>query len=138
MERTLIIFKPDCMQKNLVGPVMDRFCKAGLRLVGCKMMQLTEPLLKEHYAHLADKPFFPEIQNFMSSRPVLVGIFEGKNAIQLVRDLLGPTDSKIAPKGTIRGDLGDDKMTNICHASDSPEAAQSEIARFFKKDEIFA
>ncbi len=138
MEKTLIIFKPDCMQNNLVGTVLDRFNKAGLRPIASKMKHLDSKILREHYAHHADKPYFPEIESFMSSHPVMIMILEGNNAIQLVRDLLGPTDSKAAPKGTIRGDFGFDRMSNICHASDSPESAQAEIQRFFASDEVFA
>ena len=137
MERTLIILKPDCMKNNLAGTVIARFAEAGFRIVACKMMQLSSDILKTHYAHLADKPFFPEIENFMSSRPVMVLILEADNAVAKMRDLLGPTDSTIAPKGTIRGDLGTTKMENIAHASDSPEAAQDEIERFFSPEEVF-
>ena len=138
MERTLIILKPDCMKANLAGAVLDRFAKNELRIVACKMMQLTEALLKDHYAHLASKPFFPEIVNFMSSTPVMVLILEGNKAIDRVRDILGPTDSTKADKGTIRGDMGQNVMLNIAHASDSLESAQAEIQRFFKSDEVFA
>jgi len=137
MERTLIILKPDCIEKNLAGAVLDRFSKEGFRMIACKMMSLSEALLKEHYCHLADKPFFPEIASFMQSSPVLVLILEGKNAIDRVRNLLGPTDSTKAPKGTIRGDMGQTKMLNIAHASDSKEAAAIEIKRFFAAKEIF-
>lgn len=137
MERTLVILKPDCMKKNLVGAVLDRFNKAGFHVIACKMMKLSESLLKEHYSHLADKPFFPEITQFMQSSPVLVLILQGEKAIDRVRDLLGPTDSTQAPKGTIRGDMGETKMLNIAHASDSQEAALIEIKRFFAPNEIF-
>lgn len=137
MEKTLIILKPDCMERNLAGAVLARFADAGFRVVACKMMQLGSEVLKTHYAHLADKPFFPEIEGFMSSRPVIALILEADNAVAKMRDLLGPTDSTIAPKGTIRGDLGTTKMENIAHASDSVEAAQDEIERFFKSEEVF-
>ena len=137
MERSLIILKPDCMQKNITGEVIKRFNNANLRIVACKMLQLTDALLKEHYSHLAHLPFFPEIVEFMSSCPVIVMVLEGENAIGNIRSLLGPTDSKAAAKGTIRGDLGTDKMLNICHASDSTESAKAEIKRFFTAKEIF-
>lgn len=137
MNQTLIILKPDCMAKNLAGAVLDRFQKAGFAIVACKMMQLTSAVLREHYAHVADKPFFPEIESFMSSRPVIVLVLQGDQVIDRVRELLGPTDSQQAPKGTIRGDMGTDKMTNICHASDSPESAAAEIKRFFQSGEVF-
>ena len=131
MEKTLIILKPDCMQKKLAGAVIERFECAGFGIVACKMMHLSESLLKAHYAHLAEKPFFPEIVKFMQSHNVIVLVLSGESAIQRVRDLLGPTDSKLAPKGTIRGDMGTDKQQNIAHASDSKEAATAEIKRFF-------
>jgi len=136
MERSLILCKPDCMEKNLAGEVIARFEKAGLRLVSAKMLRLTPALLDEHYAHLKDKPFFPEIVAFMASRPVLALILEGDQAVSRVRDLLGPTDSRKAPKGTIRGDLGTTNMLNIAHASDSVDNAALEVKRFFKADEI--
>jgi len=136
MERTLILCKPDCMEKNLAGEVLGRFQKAGLQLVAAKMLRLTPALLNEHYAHLADKPFFPEIVSFMSSRPVLALILEGDQAVTRVRDLLGPTDSRKAPAGSIRGDLGTSNMLNIAHASDSVENAALEVKRFFRSDEI--
>ncbi|HCR37181.1 MAG TPA: nucleoside-diphosphate kinase [Opitutae bacterium] len=137
MEKTLIILKPDCMQANVAGAVLDRFFKEGFEMIACKMMRLSSELLKEHYAHHADKPYFPEIEKFMSSRSVLVLILRGDSIIERVRDLLGPTDSAQAPKGTIRGDYGTGKMENIAHASDSPESAEAEIKRFFKSDEIY-
>lgn len=125
------------MQKNIAGEVIKRFNNANLRIVACKMIQLTDELLNEHYSHLAHLPFFPEIVEFMSSCPVIVMVLEGENAIGNIRSLLGPTDSKAAEKGTIRGDLGTDKMLNICHASDSAESAKAEIKRFFNENEIF-
>ena len=128
MEKTLIILKPDCMERKLWGLVLDRFAKVDLDIVACKMMRLDEAMLKEHYAHIADRPFFPEIANFMGSRPVIVMVLKGPEAIARVRSLLGPTDSKVAPAGTIRGDMGADKMLNLVHASDSPEAAAAENA----------
>jgi nucleoside-diphosphate kinase len=138
MQKTLIIFKPDCMQQQHVGNVLDRFEKAGFAIVGCKMMRLTPAILREHYAHVADKPFYPEIEAFMSSRSVIVIALQGDQVVQKVRDLLGPTDSRKAPKGTIRGDFGTEMMKNVVHASDSVENAKAEIARFFKPEEIFA
>ena len=136
MERTLILCKPDCMQKNLAGEVIGRFQKAGLRIQAAKVLRLTDALLSEHYSHLTDKPFFPEIVQFMKSAPVLALILTGDNAVVTVRDLLGPTDSRKAAKGTIRGDLGETNMHNIAHASDSVENAEIEVKRFFRVDEI--
>ena len=137
MEQTLIILKPDCMERRLYGTVLSRFEKAGFDIQACKLAVLTKEQLREHYAHVADKPFYPDIEAFMSSRPVIVAVLSGENVILRVRDLLGPTNSKVAPKGTIRGDFGTEMMRNVCHASDSPEAAAAEIRRFFKVDEVF-
>ena len=131
MEKTLILFKPDCMNKKLMGSVLSRFEAAGFSVAGCKMMQLDSAILREHYAHIADRPFFPEIETFMASEPVVAMILEGENVIDSVRELLGPTDSTQAPAGTIRGDYGETVMINVVHASDSPEAAEAEIKRFF-------
>ena len=137
MELTVILLKPDCVQRNLIGEVIGRFEKSGLKVRACKMMQLTDALLKDHYSHLADKPFFPEIASFMQSAPVVAMILEGQDVIVKVRDMVGPTDSTKAPKGSIRGDLGKTKMENIVHASDTPENAAAEVKRFFKQEEIF-
>lgn len=138
IETSLILFKPDAVAKGLSGQVLARFEKAGFKVRGIKMMQLDDALLREHYAHVADKPFFPSIVEFMSQTPVIALALEGEDAIAEVRRLLGPTNSKEAAKGTIRGDLGEDMMINVCHASDSTEAAADELKRFFKADELFA
>lgn len=141
-ETSLILFKPDAVTKNLVGTVLARFEKEGFKILGIKMMRLSDEILAEHYSHIADKPFFPGVRGFMQESPVIALAIEGENAITRVRDLLGPTDSTQAPAGTIRGDFGfkdgDAKMRNVCHASDSVEAGQQEVKRFFKDDEIFA
>jgi nucleoside-diphosphate kinase len=137
MQRTLIILKPDCMEKRHAGYVLDRFERAGFSIVGCKMIRLTPAILRDHYAHVADKPFYPEIERFMGSRPVIVLALQGENVVQKVRDLLGPTDSRKAAKGTIRGDYGTDMMKNVVHASDSDENAKSELARFFTAGELY-
>lgn len=131
MEETLIILKPDCMEKRLAGEVISRFEKAGFEIVAAKVMQLDGPILREHYAHVADKPFFPEIESFMSRRPVMPLVLRGDAVISQVRELLGPTNSQEAAPGTIRGDLGTDMMQNIAHASDSPQTAVEEKKRFF-------
>ncbi|MGJ3241561.1 MAG: nucleoside-diphosphate kinase [Opitutales bacterium] len=131
MEKTLILLKPDCMEKRLAGEVITRFEKAGFRIEQAKVIALGPDVLREHYAHVADKPFYPEIEAFMRSLPVMALVLVRENAVQKIRDLLGPTDSNAAPAGTIRGDLGSDKMRNVVHASDSPENAEAEIKRFF-------
>jgi nucleoside-diphosphate kinase len=138
MEKTFIIFKPDAMEKRIVGRVLSRFETAGFDVIACKMARLTPELLRVHYAHVATKPFYPEIERFMSSRVVIMIALQGENVVQRVRDLLGPTDSRKAAKGTIRGDFGTDMMVNVVHASDSVENGVAEVARFFKPDEVFA
>ena len=137
-ETTLILCKPDAIEKQLVGTVLARFQAAGFRLRGIKMMQLSDAILREHYAHLVDKPFFPEVLAFMSRTPVVALALAGENAVNRVRDLLGPTNSKAAAPGTIRGDFGEDMMVNVCHASDSTESADVELRRFFRDGELFA
>ncbi len=142
LETTLILFKPDAIEKNITGKVLTRFQDAGFTIRGIKMMKLSDEILAEHYSHIADKPFFPSVRGFMQETPVIALALEGEDVIAKVRDLLGPTDSMAAAPGTIRGDFGfkdaDAKMRNVCHASDSTEAAAAEIKRFFKEDEIFA
>jgi len=138
LETTLILFKTDCVEKSLVGEILNRFENEGFKIRGMKMISLSTEILNEHYAHVADRPFFPEILNFMQACPIIALALEGENAIARVRELLGPTDSTTAEKGTIRGDFGVDTMRNICHASDSQESASDELKRFFGEDEIFS
>jgi nucleoside-diphosphate kinase len=137
METTLILLKPDCVKKGHCGDVLQRFEKAGFRIRGCKMMRLGQEILREHYAHIAAKPFFGEVEEFMQSTPVIAIALEADGAVEKVRALLGPTDSKKADKGTIRGDYGVDVMVNVVHASDSQENAAIELKRFFRGDELF-
>ena len=137
MERSLILLKPDCMRAGRVGDVVARLEGAGYQIVACKMIQLDDAVLQEHYAHITHLPNFPNIVAFMSSRPVLAMILQGENVIQGVRDLLGPTDSTKAPAGSIRGDLGTNSMQNVAHASDGTESASKEIERFFSPEELF-
>src|SRR5688572_19746940 len=137
MQKTLVILKPDCMANKHAGSVIDRFEKAGFEIVGAKMMRLTSEVLRSHYAHVADKPFYPEIEAFMSSRPVVVIALQGNDVVAKIRELLGPTDSRKAAKGTIRGDYGTEMMKNVVHASDSVENGKAELARFFRPDELF-
>jgi nucleoside-diphosphate kinase len=138
MQKTLIIFKPDCLEQRHVGNVIARFEQEGFAIIGCKLTRLTPALLREHYAHVADRPFYPNLERFMSSRPVIVMGLEGENVVQRVRDLLGPTDSRKAAKGTIRGDFGTDTTVNVVHASDSEANGAIELARFFRPEELFA
>jgi nucleoside-diphosphate kinase len=137
METTLILLKPDCVLNGHCGDVLQRFEKAGFRIRGCKMLRAGNELLREHYSHIAAKPFFPEVETFMQSSPVIAVAFAANGVIEKVRALVGPTDSKKAAKGTIRGDFGVDVMVNVVHASDSLSAAQVELARFFAPGELF-
>lgn len=141
-ETTLILFKPDAVTQDLVGTVLARYQAEGFKIQGIKMMTLSDEILAEHYSHIAEMPFFPSVRGFMQESPVVALALSGDNVISRVRDLLGPTDSKEAAAGTIRGDFGekadDSKMRNICHASDSPEAAQAELKRFFNEGELFS
>lgn len=142
MQQTLILLKPDAVMNNICGTVMARFEKEGFKIRGCKMMHLSSELLRDHYAHIADKPFYPEVEKFMQSAPVIAVILEGNDVIQRVREMLGVTDSALAAPGTIRAEYGmkegpNSKMVNVAHASDSEESAKAEIERFFKKQEVF-
>lgn len=137
-ERSLIIIKPDAVQRNLIGEIISRFEKKGLKVCGVKMMTAEDALIEEHYAHIKDKPFFPGIRDFMKSSPVVVMALEGINAVSAIRLLVGPTKAWEANAGTIRGDFSLSTQSNIVHASDSVEAGEVEIARFFKKDELFS
>jgi nucleoside-diphosphate kinase len=136
-ETTLVLLKPDCLAKHLCGEVIKRFEEAGLNIVGCKMMSLQDYVLADHYAHILAMPFYPELKAFMQSSPVIVLALRGKNAVALTRELVGPTDSRKAAKGTIRGDLGKDVMFNVVHGSDSLENAALELKRFFADPELF-
>ena len=136
-EETLVIIKPDALQRNLVGEILRRFEKKGLKMTGLKMMALNDVLLTEHYMHHKDKPFFVGLKNFMKSSPVVVVALSGLNAVKAVRLLCGPTYGAEADAGSIRGDFSMSTQTNIVHASDSPEVAKTEIKRFFKDSELF-
>tara|TARA_B100000686_G_scaffold213624_1_gene220600 strand:+ start:162 stop:593 length:432 start_codon:yes stop_codon:yes gene_type:complete len=137
MEESLVLLKPDCLEGRKCGEVLKRFEEAGFAVFGVKMMRLSDEVLREHYAHLTDLPFFPEIQGFMQSSPVVAIALRGDSAIGRIREMVGPTDSTVAEKGTIRGDFGQDKMHNVVHASDSVDNGQAELKRFFAEDELF-
>jgi nucleoside-diphosphate kinase len=136
MERTLVLIKPDGIQRGLVGEIVARFEKKGLKMVGCKMMALDEAVLREHYAHIADKPFFPGVAKFMKSSPVLAMCWEGLECVDAVRLITGVTKARQADAGTIRGDFAMSVSCNVIHTSDSVETAVKEVARFFKADEL--
>ncbi|MFA7278257.1 MAG: nucleoside-diphosphate kinase [Candidatus Gracilibacteria bacterium] len=136
-ERTLVLVKPDGIQRGLIGNVISRFEMKGLKVVGIKMMSLDEAILREHYAHIADKPFFPGVSKFMRSSPVVALCLEGLDVVNAIRLLCGITKSREADAGTIRGDLAMSVACNVVHASDTVENAQAEVKRFFNPDDIF-
>ncbi|MCL6501649.1 MAG: nucleoside-diphosphate kinase [Pirellulales bacterium] len=136
MERTLILFKPDCVQRRLVGRILARFEDKGFNLVAMKMMQVTPELARRHYAEHVDKPFYPSLEAFITGGPLIAAILEGPEAIRVVREMLGPTSGLKAPAGTIRGDFSSSRQMNLIHASDGPAAAEREIQLYFRSDEI--
>lgn len=137
-EKVLIIIKPDAIQRNLVGEIIGRFEKKGLKIDGLKMLTLEDVLLEDHYKHIKDKPFFAGIKTFMKSSPVVVIALSGIGAVDAVRIIVGPTKSYEAPGGTIRGDLAMSIQSNVVHASDSVENGIDEVNRFFSEDELFS
>jgi len=137
MQRTFVLLKPDALNRGLVGKVIQRFEKKGLKLVALKMMALDDALLMEHYAHLADKPFFGGILEFMKSSPVVATVWEGNEAVNVVRAMCGVTNAREAAPGTVRGDYAMSIQNNVVHASDSEDNAKEEITRFFSEQELF-
>ncbi|MDQ5971291.1 MAG: nucleoside-diphosphate kinase [Patescibacteria group bacterium] len=136
-EKSLIIIKPDAVQRNLIGEIISRIEKKGLKIVGMKMISIQDAVLEEHYAHIKDKPFFPGIRDFMKASPVVVMAVDGINTISALRLLVGPTKAWEANAGTIRGDFSLSTQSNIVHASDSIENGEIEVKRFFESNEIF-
>ena len=136
MERTLIIFKPDAVQRGLCGEILTRVEKKGLQLVGLKFMQIPRATAETHYAPHKGKPFYDGLVNFMTSSPVVVVALQGKDAITIARSMMGATFGSKAAAGTIRGDYGVSNSFNLIHGSDSPEAAQKELGLFFKPEEL--
>jgi nucleoside-diphosphate kinase len=137
-EQTLIIVKPEGVQRGLIGQLLTRFENRGLKLVGLKLMQITPELAEQHYAEHKGKGFYPGLVRHITSSPVVVGVLEGPNAIGITRAMMGPTRPVDAPSGTIRGDYGLDVGLNIIHGSDGPESAQREVALFFAESELVA
>lgn len=137
MQRTVVLLKPDAVQRGLVGEIVGRYERKGLKLVAMKLMTASEALLEEHYAHHKDKPFFEGLKKFMMSAPVVAMVWEGVEAVAVVRKMAGATNSRNADLGSIRADFSMSTSANIVHVSDSEEAAKEEIARFFNQDEIF-
>ncbi len=136
-EKTLVLLKPDALQRDLLGQIIQRFERKGMKLVALKFTHLTDDLLDEHYQHLADKPFFPALKKFMMQTPVVAMIVEGFDAVTETRKIVGSTNPREADAGTIRADFSMNVPSNLIHASDSIESAQTEIKRFFTDDEIF-
>ncbi|MCD6128516.1 nucleoside-diphosphate kinase [Candidatus Bipolaricaulota bacterium] len=136
MERTLVLLKPDAVQRRLVGRIISRFEDKGLKIVGMKLMQVTQELAERHYAEHREKPFFSELVSFITSSPIVAMVVEGPGAIDEVRRLMGKTDPREAAPGTIRGDYGLSITQNLVHGSDSPESAAREIPIFFSEGEL--
>jgi len=136
MERSLVLIKPDAIQRGLAGTIITRLESQGLKLVALKMLHLDKALARRHYAIHRDKPFFESLVDYISSAPIIAIIFEGKRAVEVIREMMGPTDPAKAEAGTIRGDFGLDIGRNTIHGSDSVETAEEEIKLFFSEDEI--
>ena len=136
-EKTILIVKPDGVQRGLVGEILKRVERKGLKVVGLKMEYLKEETLKEHYSHIAEKPFYPGLAKFMQSSPVVIICAEGRNAVSAIRLIAGVTDGAAADAGTMRGDFAMG-FANVVHCSDSLETAKAEVARFFDEKEVFS
>ncbi len=135
-ERSLILFKPDCIQRRLSGQLLCRIEDKGMKIVGMKMLQVTPELAREHYAEHIEKPFYPLLEEFITAGPVIALVVEGPEAIGVIRTLLGPTNGRDAAPGTIRGDYGASRQMNLVHGSDGPEAAAREIDIYFRPEEL--
>ena len=138
MERSLVLIKPDAMQRGLAGPIITRLENHGIKMVAIKMLHLDSVLAQKHYAVHKDKPFFSDLVNYISSAPIIAAVFEGERAVEIIRKTMGATDPTQAEAGTIRGDLGIDIGRNSVHGSDSVETAGREIKLFFSESEIFS
>ena len=136
MERTLILLKPDCVQRRLIGRILARFEDKGLNVVAMRLMRVTPELSKKHYAEHVSKPFYPNLEQFITGGPIVAAILEGLEVIRVVREMLGATSGLKAQPGTIRGDFSSSRQMNLAHASDGPEAAAREIALYFSADQI--
>jgi nucleoside-diphosphate kinase len=137
MERSLVLIKPDAMERNLAGVIIGRLQKDGLHLTALRMLHMGKSLAERHYAVHKEKPFFNDLVAYITSTPIVAAVFEGEGAVEIIRQLMGATDPTKAAPGTIRKEYGLDLQRNATHASDSPENAEKEIALFFKKNEIF-
>lgn len=135
-ERTLILVKPDAVQRRLVGEIVSRIEQRGLKILGLKMLRVTPELSKRHYAEHVNKPFYPSLEQFITSGPVVAFVAEGPEAIAVVRGMMGPTNGRQAAPGTIRGDFGVSRQMNLIHGSDGPEVAKKEIEVYFRPEEL--
>lgn len=138
LERSLVLLKPDCVQRRLMGEVISRFEQKGLNIVAMKMLHVTPELSKQHYAEHVAKPFYPNLEEFITASPIVALVVEGLEVIRVIREMLGATSGLKATAGTIRGDYSSSRQMNLVHASDGPEAAAREIALYFKPTELFA
>jgi len=138
MERSLVLIKPDAMDRGLAGTLLSRLASLGFKLVALKMLHMDEAFAQEHYAIHRDKPFFDGLVSYISSAPIVAAVFEGERAVEVIRKAMGPTDPTKAEAGTLRGDFGLDIERNTIHGSDSVETAEREIRLFFSEDEIFS
>jgi len=136
MQRTLVLFKPDCVQRRLVGRILERFEAKGLRIAALKLVQVSRELGETHYAEHRERPFFPSLIEFITSGPVVAAVLVGPEAVAVVRGMMGKTDGVEAAPGTIRGDFALSKQNNLVHGSDSPESADREISIWFRPEEI--
>ena len=136
MEKTLILLKPDCVQRRLMGRVIARFEDKGLNIIAMKMMRVTPELAKKHYAEHVKKDWYPALESFITGGPIVAAVVEGLEAIRVVREMLGATSGLQAAPGTVRGDFSSSRQMNLVHGSDGPEAAKREIALYFRDDEI--
>jgi nucleoside-diphosphate kinase len=138
LERTLVLLKPDCVQRRLMGDVIGRFERKGLNIIAMKLMQVTPEMSKKHYAEHVAKPFYPGLEKFITASPIVAMVVEGLEVIRVVREMLGATSGLKAAAGTIRGDYSSSRQMNLVHASDGPEAAAREIELYFQKNELFS
>ena len=136
MQRTLVLLKPDCIQRRLIGTLIQRFEQKGLRLVAMKFVQPSRDLAEKHYAVHKGKPFYDSLLSFLTSGPALAIVWEGREAVTVVREMMGKTDGAKSPPGTIRGDFGISVQNNLIHGSDSPENAAAEISLWFSAAEL--
>ncbi len=138
MQRSLVLLKPDCVQRGLIGRILSRFEEKGLAIIAMKMIQVTPELSQQHYAEHVEKPFYPSLEDFITSAPVVAIAIEGLEAISVIREMLGATNGLKAASGTIRGDFSSSRQMNLVHASDSEESAQRELELYFAKSEFCA